>query len=70
MCRICENASANEQYISLLSSMQESDAGRLEHSKSLGSKFPSMMVYSNMDYPLKISEPMYEPKLPMAKPMN
>lgn len=70
MCELCSKIKANENYGSLLSEMEKSDIARLESTKKFQSLFPSAFAYSTIDYPSSIIQPMFEPKMPFAKPLN
>ncbi len=70
MCELCEKVKKSEEYGTLLSKMQDSDVIRLEHSKKALSSFSSIQVYSTIEYPKLLIQPMFEPRVAYSNPSN
>ncbi|MBD3390009.1 hypothetical protein GF415_03590 [Candidatus Micrarchaeota archaeon] len=72
MCKICEAASSDSEYLSLLEKMQEEDIHRLETTKEFLEKFPSLSqnLYTSLKWPTKLSKPLFEARAAFAVPHN
>jgi hypothetical protein len=70
MCDICDKAKKSSRYNSLLSSMQDADLARLENSKKAAPEFPSIQLFSTIEYPKLLVQPMFEPRPPYSNPSN
>lgn len=72
MCRICEIASSNPEYLSVLEKMVEDDQARLGQTRSFLDKFPSLSknLYTSLKWPTKLSKPLFEARAAFAVPHN
>jgi len=70
MCDICEKFEGNANYVSLIKKMHEADAKRLEHTKSVSSRFDFLSAYSTVKYPVSFVHPMFEARAAYAVPHN
>jgi hypothetical protein len=72
MCKLCEAASENEGYKSLLAQMQQEDLGRLESARDFLEMFPSLKsnMYTSLKWPAALSRPLFEARAAFAVPHN
>jgi hypothetical protein len=72
MCRICDAAASNSEYLSLLEKMVEEDQQRMESAKDFTEKFPSIgrNVYTTLKWPAKLFKPLFEARVAFAIPNN
>lgn len=69
MCELCEKVKNSGDYKQFLSKMHEQDILRLEHSKNT-QFFSSTQLYSTIEYPKILIQPLFEPKVAFATPIN
>ncbi|MBD3397924.1 hypothetical protein GF412_02100 [Candidatus Micrarchaeota archaeon] len=70
MCRICEVASSNAEYLGLLRKMVEEDKARLKTTNEFLDKLPSLShnLYTSLKWPTKLSTPLFEARAAFAVP--
>ncbi len=61
MCRLCP-ALGNTSYFSKMDAMVEEDLGRIERSRGMAEKFPSVRnsLLTTLSFPPKIRKPLFE----------
>jgi len=71
MCNVCERAKTPE-YEALVAKMLAEDEARLAYSRTMAAQFASIdrSVYSSVNWPLKITHPMFEARAAYAVPNN
>lgn len=72
MCDLCDKLKQNPDYAQLIEKMLKADIGRLEFSKSLVSEISSLsnLLYSSIEYPVKLVHPMFEARAAYSVPHN
>ena len=72
MCRICEVAASDPEYLSLLQKMVEEDERRLETTRTFLGQFPSLShnLYTSLKWPTKLASPLFEARTAFAIPNN
>ncbi len=70
MCDLCARVKANYRYRGMLAEMQQKDAERLMNTKEAAESFSSISVYSTIEYPANIVQPMFEAKQAAMTPIN
>ncbi len=72
MCKICDGAANNSEYLSLLNKSTEEDCLRLDTSRKFTDKYPSLAhnLYTSLKWPTKLSKPLFEARVAFAVPNN
>ena len=72
MCRICEAAATNPEYLNLLEKMMEEDVERLETTRKFLGQYPSLShnLYTSLKWPTKLTKPLFEARVAFAIPNN
>ncbi len=72
MCRICEAAATNPEYIGLLEKMLEEDQVRLETTHKFVDQYPTLSrnLYTSLKWPTKLTKPLFEARVAFAIPNN
>ncbi|MCP4647937.1 MAG: hypothetical protein GY852_09440, partial [bacterium] len=70
MCKICEIASTNSEYLTLLENMVKEDQERLKATSGFLDQFPSLSknLYTSLKWPTKFSTPLFEARTAFAIP--
>lgn len=70
MCRFCEIASTNSEYLALLEKMVREDEVRLKTTKEFVEQLPSLShnLYTSLKWPTHLSVPLFEARAAFAVP--
>ena len=72
MCELCSKVKENQKYLVLLEKMLTEDKARLEYSKKMSEKLSVLqkVICTTMEYPVKLSYPMFDARTAYSVPNN